>query len=141
MARPETRHLSLRVDAPTVADLDRLAAQTGLSRNALAARYLAEGIRRHEFPEITFRDGALGRRAALAGTRLDVWQVVETVRAHANSVDEAAVYLDLPADRVLAAVRYAAAHRDEIDEVTAREHATADRAEDLWRATQEFLAS
>jgi len=141
MARPETRHLSLRVDAPTVADLDRLAAQTGLSRNALAARYLAEGIRRHEFPEITFRDGALGRRAALAGTRLDVWQVVETVRAHANSVDDAAAYLDLPADRVLAAVRYAAAHRDEIDEVTAREHATADRAEDLWRATQEFLAS
>ena len=91
MARPETRHLSLRVDAPTVDDLDRLAVQTGLSRNALAARYLAEGIRRHEFPEITFRDGALGRRAALAGSRLDVWQVVETVRAHANSVDEAAV--------------------------------------------------
>ena len=108
---------------------------------ALVTRYLAEGIRRQEFPEITFRDGALGRRAALAGSRLDVWQVVETVRAHASSVDEAAVYLDLPADRVLAAVRYAAAHRDEIDEITAREHATADRAEDLWRATQEFLAS
>lgn len=141
MARPETRHMSLRVDAPTVDDLDRLAVQTGLSRNALAARYLAEGIRRDEFPQITFRDGALGRRAALAGTRLDVWQVVETVRAHANSVDEAAAYLGLPADHVLAAVRYTAAHRAEIDEITAREHAAADRAEQIWRATQEFLAS
>mgnify|MGYP003346274771 CR=1 FL=1 len=39
------------------------------------------------------------------------------------------------------AVRYAAAHRDEIDEIAAREHATADRAEEIWRATQEFLDS
>ena len=94
--------MSLRVEASTVDGLDRLALQTGTSRNALAARYLAEGVRRDEFPQITFREAALGRRAA---------------------------------------VRYYAAHRDEVDEIAAREIATAERAEELWRAGQELLAS
>jgi len=135
------RHLTLRVDAPTVADLDRLARLHGVSRNELADRYLAEGVRREEFPHIAFRDGALGRRATLLGTRVDVWQVVETVRDHGNSVEEAATYLDLPVERVRAAVRYAAAHRDEVEDIAARETEASARAEDLWRAEQDLLAT
>ena len=134
-------HVSLRVEATTLEDIERLARQSGVSRNALADRYLAEGVRRDEFPQISFRDGALGRRAVLLGTRLDVWQVVETVRNHDNSVDEAAAYLELPVERVRAAVHYYAAHRDEVDETAAREVAAAERAEQLWRAEQEILAS
>ncbi len=141
MARAQTRHVSLRVDAPTLDELDRLAGQTGQSRNALAARYIAEGVRRDEFPQITFRDAALGRRAVVQGTRLDIWQVIETIRNHGNSVVDAAAYLNLPAERVQAAVRYYAAHRDEVDEIAARETATAERAEQLWRDAQQILAS
>ncbi len=141
MARSGKRHVSLRVEAPTLDDLDRLARQRGISRNELASRYLAEGVRRDEFPQIYFREGALGRRAALLGTRLDVWQVVETVRNHDNSVERAADYLGLPVERVRAATRYAAAHRDEVEEVAAREIAAAERAEEIWRAEQELLAS
>ena len=133
--------MSLRVEEPTLDELDRLARQRGVSRNALADRYLAEGVRRDEFPQIHFRDGALGRRAALLGTRLDVWQVVETVRNNANSADAAADYLGLPVERVRAAVSYYAVHRDEVDEIAAREIAAAERAEEVWRATQELLAS
>lgn len=135
------RHLTLRVEAPTVADLDRLARLRGVSRNELADRYLAEGVRREEFPQIAFRDGALGRRATLLGTRIDVWQVVETVRDHGNSVEEAAAYLELPVERVRAAVRYAAAHRDEVEDIAARETEASTRAEDLWRAEQDLLAT
>ena len=135
------RHLSLRISGATVDELDRLARQLGVSRNALADRYLAEGVRSHEFPQIQFRDGVLGRRAMLSGTRLDVWQVMETVRNHDNSVEEAAEYLSLPVERVRGAVRYYAAHRDEVDEVAAREIAAAERAEELWRAEQKLLAS
>jgi hypothetical protein len=56
-------------------------------------------------------------------------------------VEQAAEYLDLPAERVRAAVRYAAAHKDEVEEVAAREIAAATRAEELWRAEQALLAS
>jgi uncharacterized protein (DUF433 family) len=141
MASGKSRHISLRVDASTLDDLDRLARQRGISRNELAGRYLAEGVRRDEFPQIYFRDGALGRRPALVGTRLDVWQILETVRNHANSLEQAADYLGLPVERVRAATRYAAAHREEVEEVAGREIAAAERAEEIWRAEQELLAT
>ena len=134
------RHLTLRVDAPTVDESDRVARLRGISRNELADRYLAEGVRRDEFPQISFRDGALGRRAALLGTRLDVWQVVDTVRGHGNSIEDTAAYLDLPVERVRAAVRYAAAQPEEIEDIATREAEAAARAEDLWRAEQDLLA-
>ena len=141
MGRGKRRHLSLRVEAPTVDRLDELARRRGMSRNELAERYLLEGVRQDEFPQIYFREGALGRRAALVGTRLDVWQILETVRNHGNSVEQAAEYLDLPAERVRAAVRYAAAHKDEVEDIAERESAAALRAEELWRAEQELLTS
>lgn len=141
MRRGKRRHVSLRVDDVSLVELERAAARRGISRNELAERYLIEGVAQDEFPQIGFRDGALGRRATLLGTRLDVWQVLETVRNHGNSVEQAAEYLDLPAERLRAAVRYAAAHRDEVEEIAAREIDAASRAEELWRAEQELLAS
>jgi len=129
----------MRVGAALFADLQRRAHETAESRNALAERYINEGLRMDEHPGIHFRDGALGRRAALIGTRLDVWQVIETVREHGNSVDDAADYLGLPAPKVRAAVRYYAAYRDEVDELAQREAAVAERAEAAWHAEQAVL--
>jgi hypothetical protein len=65
---------------------------------------------------------------------------METVRAHDNSVEDAAEYLSLPVSKVRSAVRYSAAYREEIDDVAAREIAVAERAEAAWRAEQELLA-
>jgi uncharacterized protein (DUF433 family) len=133
--------LTLRVAEITVAEIDQRAHETGQTRNALAERYLSEGLRTDEHPLIYFRDGVLGRRPAVVGTRLDVWQVVETVRAHANSVDEAADYLGMAVERVRAAFRYYAAYRDEVDAFATRVAAAAERAEEAWRTEQGILAS
>ena len=140
-SRSKKKHVSLRIDEALVDGIDRWASQRGVSRNALAERYLAEGQKMDEFPQIYFRSGEFGRRAAVLGTRLDVWQVMETVRSHDNSVEDAAAYLGLAPERVRAAVRYYAANRDEVDEFADRASAAADRAEQLWRAEQELLAS
>jgi uncharacterized protein (DUF433 family) len=51
----------------------------------------------------------------VVGTRLDVADVIETVRASDNSIAEAAEYLDLPPAKVQAAVRYCAEFGDEVD--------------------------
>ncbi|MGH3046225.1 MAG: DUF433 domain-containing protein, partial [Gaiellaceae bacterium] len=115
------------------ADLDE-------SRNALAERYIAEGVKMDEHPGIYFREGALGRRAAIIGTRLDVWQVMDTVRSSGSSAEEAAEYLGIPVGKVRAAVRYYAAYRDEVDGFAERATAIAARAEAAWRAEQEILA-
>lgn len=141
MSRPQKKHVSLRVDEPTLTALDRQARLSGSSRNALAERYLAEGLAMEEFPQIHFRDGGLGRRAALLGTRVDVWQVLETLRTHDNSVEQTADYLNISVALVRAAVRYYATHRDDVDAFAARAIATAERAEAVWRAEQVILAS
>jgi uncharacterized protein (DUF433 family) len=135
-----TRQFSVRVATSIFEELGRRALESAESRNALAERYIAEGVRTDEHPDIVFREGALGRRATVAGTRLAVWQVMQTVRDHGNSVDAAAAYLSLPVAKVRAAVSYYAAYRSEVDDTAERETAAAERAEAAWRAEQELLA-
>lgn len=140
MPRPKHKQFSVRVAHGIFEDLERRAHERGIARNALTERYIAEGVKMDEHPQIAFRDGALGRRAILVGARLDVWQVIETVRNANNSVQEAADYLGIPPSRVEAAVTYYAAYRDEVEEIAERERAVAERAEATWRAGQELLA-
>jgi uncharacterized protein (DUF433 family) len=136
-----TKQFSIRVAAPVFEDLERRARETSQSRNALAERYIAEGVRMDEHPHVSFRDAALGRRATLIGTRLDVWQVIQTLRNHDNSVEQAADYLSLPVSKVRAALRYYAAYRDEVDDIAELELGFAERAQAAWRAEQELLAT
>lgn len=93
-----------------------------------------------EHPLIQFREGAAGRRAAVAGTRLDVWQVIETLKNSENSVERTADYLSLPETWVRACIRYYTAYPDEVDAFADRERATAAREEELWRGEQALLA-
>jgi uncharacterized protein (DUF433 family) len=136
MARPR----SFRFSDALLTSLQERARERGESANALAERYLEEGLRREEHPLIAFREGAAGRRAALVGTRLDVSQVIDTLRESANSADATAEYLDIPEQYVRAAVRYYAEFRDEVDEWRERMQAIAEREEEAWRREQAVLA-
>jgi uncharacterized protein (DUF433 family) len=138
--RSETVHRSFRLASSLSERLLRHAEETGESANKLGARYIEEGLRMDEHPLIRFREGAAGRRAALAGTRLDVWQVIETLRNSENSVAETAEYLSLPETWVRACARYYAAYPDEVQALIEREHAVAAREEELWRGEQAVLA-
>ena len=138
--RPATTNRSLRLDTSLVEELQRQALARGQSANALAERLIAEGLRQNEHPLIAFREGAGGRRAAVVGTRLDVWQVIDTVRASDNSIAAAAMYLDVPEAGVQAAIRYYAAYGQEVDDFGARAKAAAERERELWERQQAVLA-
>lgn len=141
MARhSDKEHTSFRLARRLLAALQGRARESGLSMTALAERYLDEGLRREQHPLIVFREGAAGRRATLAGTRLDVWQVIETVRQSDKSTEDAAAYLAIPEPWVRACVRYYADYPDEVDEWTERMHSIAEREEDAWRREQAVLA-
>jgi len=86
-----------------------------------------------EHPLIAFRDGAAGRRPALLGTRLDVADVIDTLRQNDHSVEGTAAYLDQPVDHIEACLRYHADHRAEIDGWIERSQAIAEREEKRWR--------
>ena len=101
-------------------------------------RYVEEGLRMDEHPLVVFRDGATGRRPGLTGSRLDVWQVIESVRQN-GSVEQAAAYLERPPEQVQACVRYYAANQAEIDDWTERAHAIAERERVSWARQQEIV--
>jgi uncharacterized protein (DUF433 family) len=126
---------SFRLPATTLERLDRRARERGQSANAVAARLIDEGLRSEDHPLIYFRDGAAGRRPALLGTRLDVWQVVETLRAHDGSVEQTAAYFEQPDVKIRAAISYYADFTAEIDAFAARAAAAARREEAAMRRT------
>jgi uncharacterized protein (DUF433 family) len=132
--------LAFRVLPRTLEHLKRRAREAGQPQTALAERYIEEGLRMDEHPLIYFRDGAAGRRPALLGTRLDVADVIETLRQNDNSVERTAAYLELPVDRIEAALRYYADYSAEIDDWIERARAIAEREEARWRRRGEALA-
>jgi uncharacterized protein (DUF433 family) len=134
------RQRSFRLPTHTLDLLDTLARKRGESLNRLAEQLLDEGLHREGHPLIYFRWSPDGRRRpALAGTRLYVWQVVETVRHSNGSVDDAADYLGLTRAQVQACVSYYADFREEVDADAEEEREFARREQDRWRREQEVL--
>ena len=131
--RVRRQHLSFRLPGPTLERLENRAHEIRETRTGLAERYLEEGLRMDEHPGIGFADGPMGRRAVVAGTGLDVWEVIGTVKQSQGSVAAAARYLDRPAAQVRAAVGYYAAFPEEVDDMLARQVAAADRERETAR--------
>jgi uncharacterized protein (DUF433 family) len=136
MARTRT----FRFPDSLLSSLQDRARERGESANALAERYVEEGIRRDSHPLIDFWDGNPGRRAMLLGTRIEVGQVVDTWLESNKSVEETAEYFNLPERYVAAALQYYAAFRDEIDEWRAQKLAFADRDYEAWQREQALLS-
>ncbi len=133
------RPLAFRVRPKTLEQLKRRAHELGQAQTALAERYIDEGLRTDEHPLIYFRAGSAGRRPAVIGTRIDVWQVIQTLMANENSIEATAAYLELAEVKVRACVRYYADYSDEIDEWIERAGAVAAREEERWRREQRLL--
>lgn len=79
------------------------------------------------------------RRPALAGTRLDVWQVIETLRAHDGDVESTAGYFAITPAQVRACVGYYADFQDEIDAYAAAEMDVAERERERREREQRVL--
>jgi uncharacterized protein (DUF433 family) len=115
------------------------AKRRGIPKTSVAEQYLEEALRMADHPGIVFRDGAAGRRAALAGHRLDVWQVVESVRQEGGDEHATANYLGISPGLVGAAIGYYADYRDEVGSWIERNQVMAEEAEEAWRRRQTAL--
>jgi uncharacterized protein (DUF433 family) len=141
MATDERGQLSMRPSKRTLERLRQRARLLGEKHTTLAERYVEEGVLMDEHPNIHFVDGAMGRRPAMLGTGLDVWQIVEVARDNAGSVAETAGYLEIDPRLVESALRYYGANREEIDDWIARIHMLNEQEEELWRAAQEAISA
>ncbi len=140
MSEPKTVQRSFRLSARTLELLDDAAAQSHESRNALADRLLGEAVRVERHPLIQFRGGAAGhRRPRVVGTRLDVHQVMSTLRANDGDVDAAAEYLAVDSRLVRAALDYYADFADEVDADASLAAEVAETERARWERAQQAL--
>src|SRR5207249_4253416 len=69
---------SIRIPGKTARAIEELGAEAGLDFSAATNQLLEEAVRLRRCPGIAFTAGPSGRRATVAGTGLDVWEIVAT---------------------------------------------------------------
>ena len=132
----------IRIESETIAKLRRKSLESGESLTRLAQRYIMEGLKMEEHPGIFFRTGPAGRRAVLVGGP-DVWEVInglhgmrEVGEARVRAVAECT---GIPEKRARVALRYYAAHPEEIDSWIAANDAEAEELERILEREREIL--
>jgi len=116
--------ISMRLPAASGKRLKRMANRHGWTPSDASARLVEEGLRRSEFAFIDFRDSAAGRQAYIQGSSLAVWEVILLIRGYRDDAGAVAKHLGWPEAKVLAAVNYAEAFAEEIDEALAENSAS-----------------
>jgi hypothetical protein len=111
--------ISMRLPAASGKRLKRMAYRHGWTASDASARLVEEGLRRSEFGFIDFRDSPAGRQACLQGSTLAVWEVMLLVNSYRKGVSAVAEHLKWSEAKVQAAVNYAAAFPEEINEAIA----------------------
>ena len=141
-----SRRHSVSIGDDTYERLAEHSRGTGESRSAAAERLIDEGLRMARHPGIVFRDGPVGRRAALADGG-DIWLIAYHFRdrpldsedAITDVVSDAIAGTGLEYEQVRAAIHYYLDYTDEIDEWMRRNDEEAKRAEAEWLRRRQLL--
>jgi len=138
--------VEVEVDKETLDRLTALSRETGESLARTVHRLLDDGLRLRQetsrmehCPGIIFRDGPVGRRAAVSGGP-DVWELVPEIQGieidDVAATEAVAARLELTVSQIRAAAAYYAEYRDEIDAWVERNNSLAESLEAEWRAAQ-----
>lgn len=80
----QTVQKSLRIPVDRAAAVERVGRDRGLDFSGAANELLEEALRMQRCPGVVFTTGPAGRRATLAGTGIDVWEVIATWKSLAS---------------------------------------------------------
>jgi hypothetical protein len=116
--------ISMRLPAESGQRLKRMARRHGWTPSDASARLVEEGLRRAEFAFLDFRDSAAGRQACIQGSTLGIWEVALLAQSYKGDAAAVAKHLHWPASKVQAALHYAEAFPEEIQEALAENDAT-----------------
>ncbi len=112
----KTVQKSLRLPKEIAKAIEELAEVSAQDFSAAAIELLTEALKMRRCPGIVFADGPTGRRARIAGTGLDVWEVIATYQSVGREVGRLRqAYHWLSEPQLRAALGYYAAYPKEID--------------------------
>jgi uncharacterized protein (DUF433 family) len=135
-----SEHYTLRFQTGVSERLRAQAQRAHVAPRTLAQRYVDEGLRHEAHPLIRFADGPSGRRAALVGSGLDVWEVVAAVQENDNDLEQTAALLEIPTGLVQAAAAYYGEYREEVDAEIALNAEEWERGYTAWEAGKRALS-
>jgi uncharacterized protein (DUF433 family) len=105
----------------TAHEIEKMARETGRDFSAVTKDLLAESIKARRCPGVVFSDGVSGRRAKVAGSGLDVWEVVATYKSVEQDLKRLEMaYHWLTQQQLRSALGYYFSYKKEIDELIDR---------------------
>ncbi len=114
----KSKPLSVRISGETDALISAEARRTDRSKGAVLESLASEALRTRMFPGIGFRGDDWERRPWVIGTAMDVWQLVDAVRA-LGSVEAVVKEGSILERHARIAVSYAERFPEEIEEAIA----------------------
>lgn len=117
-----TRSRGLRLPRELEEEIERERNLRGSTFSEVTTGLLREAVRMRRVPGVVFLDGPAGRRAAIAGTGLDVWEVIYTHKSLREDHERLKRSYDWLSERQLsAALDYYELYPDEINARIERE--------------------
>jgi uncharacterized protein (DUF433 family) len=107
--------ISVRLEESLLDTIRTQSERTGKPISRVIRELLDTALRMQRFPGITFIEGPAGRRAHLAGTGLDVWEVIELLREFDSASAIREHFPRLSPMSIQVAQAYAKAYPQEID--------------------------
>ncbi len=107
---------SMRIKEQTVKEIEQIARESEKEFSNIANELLEEAIRAYRCPGIIFTEGTTGRRARIAGTGIEVWEIIaafKSIRKDINRLHKA--YHWLTEQQLRAAIGYYRTYPEEID--------------------------
>jgi len=109
---------SIRLPEEAVHDIENLAKSIGKDFSGLARDLLVEAVKMRKCPGIIFTDGPAGRRARIAGTGIDVWELVAGFKGVKEDYEQLkTAYHWLSDAQIRSALSYFALYPEEIEEI------------------------
>jgi uncharacterized protein (DUF433 family) len=112
---------SLRLPEETLREIEELSAETGQDFSTITKDLLTEAIKMRRCPGIIFGEGVSGRRAKVAGTGIEVWEIIAAYKSVGKDLKKLKkTYHWLSQEQVKAVLSYYSAYPEEIDRLIER---------------------
>ena len=111
-----TMQKSIRINEKTLKEIEKISKDSGREFSAITNELLEEALKMKRCPGIVFTEGTAGRRARIAGTGIEVWEVIATHKGIAKDFARLSkAYHWLTEQQLRSAIGYYAIYTDEID--------------------------
>ena len=111
-----TMQKSIRINEKTLKEIEKISKDSGREFSAVTNELIEEALKMKRCPGIVFTVGTTGKRARIAGTGIEVWEVIATYKGIAKDFARLSkAYHWLTEQQLRAAIGYYASYTDEID--------------------------